>query len=133
MRGHVLAAASEMTSTTTRATTMASWSASPTYPPESTSRIRACDAGISSEGVRRTITLASGGRRVALTERSLVPRDHGPSVLPAVPDLRRLRDAETSDTPERPTIAEMIDRYLAWKAGKAAENTVKTYTAGLKW
>jgi site-specific recombinase XerD len=66
-------------------------------------------------------------------ERSLAVRGRQrPGVLPAVPDLRRLRAAEDSATPERPTIAEIVQRYLAWKSGKAAKDTIRTYTDALR-
>jgi hypothetical protein len=52
--------------------------------------------------------------------------------LPAAPDLRKLRDAETPAAPEQLTISEMIRHHLDWKAARAADNTLKAYRTGLR-
>lgn len=52
--------------------------------------------------------------------------------MPAAPDLRALRAAEDRTTPERPTIAAIVERYLEWKARTASRNTHRTYTDGLR-
>lgn len=52
--------------------------------------------------------------------------------LPPAPDLRKLREAESSAAPQHPTIIEMITHYLDWKSGKATESTIRAYTTGLR-
>jgi site-specific recombinase XerD len=61
-----------------------------------------------------------------------LPAPYGAHALPAPPDLRRLREQEGSAIPERLTIAALIDRYLTWKAGVAAKDTIRTYRDGLR-
>jgi len=60
-----------------------------------------------------------------------VPERTRPRVLPAVPDLRKLRAAEDAATLERPTIAEIVECYLAWKSSKVAKHTTRTYINAL--
>jgi hypothetical protein len=52
--------------------------------------------------------------------------------LPPLPDLRAIRAAEDSTTPEHPTLAVIIARYLERKAGNSSKHTIRTYRDGLR-
>src|SRR6266545_3260942 len=68
----------------------------------------------------------------AVTSRAIIRRGAPVAVLPAVPDLRAMRAAEDRTTPERPTIAAIVQQYLEWKRGSAAKHTMRTYTDALR-
>jgi integrase/recombinase XerD len=68
-----------------------------------------------------------------MTGRAIIARGATPSTwLPALPDLRALRAAEDSTTPDRPTLAAIVARYLEWKAGNSSKHTIRTYRDGLR-
>jgi site-specific recombinase XerD len=52
--------------------------------------------------------------------------------LPATPNLRSLRDAESFPVAEQPTIDEIVKQYLDWKSSGASKNTIGAYTTGLR-
>jgi site-specific recombinase XerD len=61
-----------------------------------------------------------------------LPRAPAVTWLPPLPDLRAIRAAEDSTSPEQPTLAAIIARYLEWKAGNSSKHTIRTYRDGLR-
>jgi Phage integrase, N-terminal SAM-like domain len=81
---------------------------------------------------RDAARLGLHNRRLSDDNRPMAVRRRRRRALPSVPDLRKIRDEEPPAAPEQPTIIEMIRHYLDWKSGRASENTISTYTSGLR-